>query len=76
MVIYTDGSASEGRSDGGAGCVVTRGSYEEPEVVEVREVAAGKVCSSFQAEMVAIEAALGWLRENEVGMEESQSGIR
>ena len=45
--------------------MVTRGSYEEPEVVEVREVAAGKVCSSFQAEMVAIEAALGWLRENE-----------
>ena len=43
VVLYTDGSASEGRSDGGAGCVVTRGSYVEPEVVEVREVAAGKV---------------------------------
>ena len=25
VVIYTDGSAREGRSDGGAGCVVTRG---------------------------------------------------
>ena len=25
VVIYTDGSATEGRSDGGAGCVVTRG---------------------------------------------------
>ena len=65
VVIYTDGSARDGRSDGGAGCVVTRGgSYENPEVVETREVPAGKVCSSFQAEMVAIGEALGWLREN------------
>ena len=34
-------------------------------MVETREVPAGKMCSSFQAEMVAIGEALGWLRENE-----------
>ena len=82
VVIYTDGSASEGRSDGGAGCVITRGSYREPEVVETREVPAGRVCSSFQAEMVALREALRWLRENEEVwnrariLSDSQSSLR
>jgi ribonuclease HI len=82
VVIYTDGSASEGRSDGGAGCVVTRGGYREPEVVETIEVPAGRVCSSFQAEMVALREALRWLKENEVVwrrarlISDSQSSLR
>ena len=61
FVIYTDGSASEGRMKGGAAAVVTKGTFEEPEVVERIKVAAGKWCSSYQAEMIAMEKALSWL---------------
>ena len=58
VVIYTDGSASEGRNDGGAGCVVTKGGCESPTMVESRERPAGRICSSFQAEMRALDTAL------------------
>lgn len=64
VTIYTDGSASEGRSNGGAACVVTRGSTNEPEVIASIEEPAGKICSSFQAEMVALRGALSWLERN------------
>ena len=36
VTIYTDGSAKEGRMDGGAACVVTTGSAETPIIVESR----------------------------------------
>ena len=45
-------------NDGGAGVVVTRGSVEVPEVIEEFCLAAGRATSSFQAEIVALEAAL------------------
>lgn len=62
--MYTDGSAEEGRSNGGAACVVTTGGCREPRVVEVIERPAGGICSSFQAEMLALESGVTWLREN------------
>jgi ribonuclease HI len=59
--IFTDGSAKEGVRDGGAAVVVTSGAVDEPEEVEVLREAAGKVTSSFQAEVKAIRMALEWL---------------
>jgi ribonuclease HI len=61
MVLYTDGSAVEGNTDGGAGVVVTRGSMSAPEVLVRTHAAAGKWCSSFQAELVALREAAEWL---------------
>ena len=60
-VIYTDGSAEEGRMNGGAGMVVTRNGRKIEEVVKP----AGKLCSSYQAEMVALYTALNWLEERD-----------
>jgi len=63
VVVYTDGSAKEGSRDGGAAAVVTRGGADQPVLVEVRREAAGKVTSSFQAEVRALRLALEWLEE-------------
>ena len=46
-----------------AGVVVTRGDPRNPRVVTKFGLAAGKVASSFQAEMVAVGGALKWLEE-------------
>ena len=54
ILIFTDGSAEEGTKNGGAGAVVTMPSKEK---VTLKR-ACGKVCSSFKAEMTAIELAL------------------
>ena len=51
-----------------AALVRTKGSAEEPAVVEVRSLPAGRLTSSFQAEMVAIREALRQI-ENEVELE-------
>lgn len=63
VTIYTDGSAHEGRSNGGSACVVTSGSNTEPVISEVRRAPGGSICSSFQAEMKALGLAVGWLTE-------------
>ena len=65
VVIYTDGSAKEGTRDGGAAAVVTKESADRPEQVEVRREPAGKVTSSFQAEVRALRLAMEWLEEKE-----------
>ena len=57
-VIYTDGSVPEGQANGGAGVVHTCGDPRAPEVVQRYHFPAGSICSSFQAEMVAICEAL------------------
>jgi len=62
-VIYTDGSASEGRMRGCAAAVITKGAFDEVEVIERIRAPAGKWCSSYQAEMVAMERALQWLED-------------
>ena len=54
IVIFSDGSAVEGTKNGGAGAVVTVPGREKV----VLKKACGKVCSSFKAEMTAIEIAL------------------
>ena len=59
-VLYTDGSARESRYNGGAAVVVT----ENDRVIASTKRAAGRWCSSYQTEMVAMNLALDWLLEN------------
>ena len=57
-VIYTDGSASRGTSNGGAAAVVTRGSPLQPEMVTT--IKKRVFTSSYEEEAVAMESALSW----------------
>ena len=52
--LWTDGSADGGVLNGGAGALVIRPEGEEAEL----RVPAGSLCSSFRAEMFALDAAL------------------
>ena len=82
LMIYTDGSVRESIYDGGAGVVVMRGDPEDPVQVTKFNRAAGKLASSFQAELVAMEAALEWLEDTELQWQkcvlasDSQAGLR
>lgn len=58
--LWTDGSATAGVKDGGAGVLVK---YPDGGHQEIRE-AAGKICSSYRAEMVALNAATEYLIEH------------
>jgi ribonuclease HI len=56
--VFTDGSADEGITNGGSGAVI----YDKDGVVQARlTLAAGKYCSSYRAELIAIELALDHL---------------
>jgi ribonuclease HI len=61
LTIFTDGSVVEGVKEGGSGVVV----YQEKEEVYRWAGPAGIVCSSYSAELVAMQRALGWLQEVE-----------
>ena len=54
IVCWTDGSAEEGTKNGGAGAIISIPGEDE---ITIKE-ASGAICSSFKAEMVAIERAL------------------
>ena len=63
IYIFTDGSATEGTQMGGAGIVAfTRASEEE---CWSNCAPAGKVCSSFDAESIAMLNALTWINNQE-----------
>ena len=64
LVIYTDGSASEGTRDGGAGVVVTRGTAESPVVMTEIKVRGAALTSSYEEEREAGETAVAWLNSN------------
>ena len=68
VTVFTDGSAEEGTRNGGAGAIVSRGSLDNPEVVEVLKKPAGVISSSTQAELVAIELAMDWLWKMKVAL--------
>ena len=55
--IYTDGSATGGTERGGAGIVAYRGG----EVVREWSAPAGRICSSYGAELTAMREAVNWL---------------
>ena len=62
--IFTDGSASAGTTDGGAGVVVTRGDPDSPLIVQKIMVKGAAITSSFDEEDRAMQRALGWIEEN------------
>jgi len=74
--IYTDGSAEEGVKNGGSASVITR----EGEVIHTIKRPAGWWCSSYTAELTALEAAADWIAENEVQdaliLTDSQAAIK
>ncbi|XP_043195854.1 uncharacterized protein LOC122367106 [Amphibalanus amphitrite] len=58
--VWTDGAADGGVASGGAGALLE---LPDGETRELR-VAAGKLCSSYRAELVALNAALEYLRQH------------
>jgi len=64
FVIYTDGSASAGTREGGAGVVVTRGLAESPVVMSEIMVRGAALTSSYEEEREAGETAIAWLNSH------------
>lgn len=64
--LWTDGSASAGVRDGGSGVYVD---YPDGGCHVIRKTA-GNICSSYRAEMVALLAAIEYLRERPVYTED------
>ena len=62
--IYTDGSASAGTSDGGAGIVCTTGDPTAPAITSTILVKGAKFTSSFGEEVTAMEHATLFILDN------------
>ena len=63
-VIYTDGSASQGRLDGGAAAVITIGSAYDPRVIRTLHKRGGSLTCSYEEEATALELAANWMLEH------------
>ena len=61
--IYTDGSCKGGTSDGGAAAVITFGTFDEPECMEVVKAKGDVHTSSYNEEMRALNLGIDWLQE-------------
>jgi ribonuclease HI len=61
--VFSDGSVRMEDRRGGSGVVVCVGEVHALEVIETVAVSGGLLASSFQAELHALECALGWLCE-------------
>ena len=64
--VWTDGSATDGVTDGGAGALIE---WPDGGELEVR-IPGGSICSSFRAEMLALHSALSHLQENPAHVED------
>ena len=64
VVIYTDGSASSGTTDGGAGVVVTSGDPEDPQITQTIMVKGAPRTSSYEEEVCAMNTALDFICNN------------
>ena len=64
LVLFTDGSVAEGGVNGGAAVVVARDGWNGLQVLKKIERPAGRICSSYHAELVAIREGLRWLIAN------------
>ena len=60
IVCYTDGSAHEGTKNGGAGATVEIPGSDKITI----KYPCGIICSSYRAEMIAIERALQAVKDN------------
>lgn len=59
-IIYTDGSVAENCKNGGSGVIIKRSGNQD----EIIRVPAGSYASSFRSELIAIQTALDWIRQN------------
>ena len=59
--IYTDGSAKDGSSEGGAGVAIYDESFSQ---IDSINTIAGSLCSSFDTECVALISALAWINDS------------
>ena len=66
VIIYTDGSASEGTTSGGAGVVVTVGRAEHPLALETIMLKGAAITSSCEEEIRAAEGAIEWINNNPI----------
>jgi len=64
MVIYTDGSATDGVKTGGAAVVMTRGDPAAPDVIHTISCRGSTFTSSFE-EREGLKTALEWLTEHD-----------
>ena len=62
--IYTDGSASKGRLDGGAAAVITIGDAEAPVVVDTLRERGRALTCSYEEEACAMILATNWIAEH------------
>ncbi len=77
LTVYTDGSASAGTKDGGAGVIVTRGDPADPTVLHQSHLRGAAFTSSFAEEAAAEESAssltLGsWIQADVSGEKEER----
>ena len=63
-VIYTDGSAMGGTRWGGYAVVITTGDPEEPEVIATIRKRGALFTCSYEEELEAMMAAVGWVRDH------------
>ena len=64
LVLYSDGSASNGTDKGGAGVVVTYGNAESPIVIDTLMKRGSILTSSYNEEHTAMHLALDWIDDN------------
>ena len=64
LIIYTDGSASNGTMNGGAGVIVTHhGDADNFVTLQTLTVKGAALTSSYEEEISAIYRALTWIRD-------------
>jgi len=63
VVIYTDGSATDGSKDGGT-VVTTRGNPVSPDVICMEQKRGAACNSSFEGEKEAVSTAITWASSN------------
>lgn len=61
--IYTDGSCKDGTRNGGAAAVVTVGSFDDPQCLEIVKAKGDVHTSSYNEEWRALNLGIGWLEE-------------
>ncbi len=60
LTVYTDGLASVGTKNGGAGVIVTRGDPADPTILHQSHLRGAAFTSSFAEEAAAMQLALDW----------------
>ncbi len=64
LTVDTDGSASAGTKDGGAGVIVTCGDPAAPTILHQSHLCGAAFTSSFAEEAAAVQLALEWANTN------------